>query len=98
MHFDNSDDESVDSHEDEDEKSDRESDDTDVDDSQKRKHSNNEYRKFKRIRNEQRLKKDEYKHMIKSYYGEGSYFGRPITNLMYNLSTLMGRENNDFLW
>jgi hypothetical protein len=64
----------------------------------KRKDSDQEYRKFKKIRNEQKMKTDGYKHMIKAYYGEGSYFGLPITNLMYNLSTQMGRENNDFLW
>jgi cell division control protein 45 len=38
------------------------------------------------------------KRLVKSYYGEGSYYGNPITQMVYNLASQLGRANLDYLW
>ncbi len=40
----------------------------------------------------------EYQKLINEYYSEGSFFGSPITNIVYTLASQLGRENNLYLW
>ena len=42
--------------------------------------------------------KKEYQKLINEYYSEGSFFGSPITNIVYTLASQLGRENNLYLW
>ncbi|EPX73193.1 DNA replication pre-initiation complex subunit Cdc45 [Schizosaccharomyces octosporus yFS286] len=43
-------------------------------------------------------KKKEYHYVLAEYYDTGSWFGESITNMLYSLGSMLGREDNDMLW
>lgn len=36
--------------------------------------------------------------VLKEYYAQGSWYGEPISGLLYSLASDLGREDNDLLW
>lgn len=47
---------------------------------------------------EKRKKRKEFASILSEYYEKGSWYGESITNILFAVASMLGREDNDMLW
>ncbi|KAF8533949.1 CDC45 family [Trichophaea hybrida] len=52
----------------------------------------------KSLRRKLRRLRRKHESTIASYYSQGTWYGEPISSLLYSLAADLGREDNDILW
>ncbi|KAI4622562.1 uncharacterized protein J4E87_006504 [Alternaria ethzedia] len=53
---------------------------------------------LKSLRRQLIKKRDKYASTLDKYYGLGTSYSDPVSSLVYNLASELGREDNDLLW
>lgn len=53
---------------------------------------------MKSLRRQLIKKRNKYAHTLDKYYGLGTSYSDPVSSLVYNLASELGREDNDLLW
>ncbi len=53
---------------------------------------------LKNLRRQLIKKRNQYAHTLDKYYGLGTSYSDPVSSLVYNLASELGREDNDLLW
>ncbi|KAI5821281.1 CDC45 family [Pyronema omphalodes] len=52
----------------------------------------------KTLRRKLRKLRRKHEAVIANYYSQGTWYGEPVSSLMYSLAADLGREDNDILW